>query len=864
MILGSKAKPAEKKSGHRVRIRHIFLFSAMILVLLAMISHSPQDWDALRGGINAPIMNWIGASGAYLSHILLMSCGIAGYILVILLLLRSFRLLLPDSGSNRNFISGVLLVTAGAMLLLALAPEAFANITQNLGLGRSAMPHKALSGGLIGQFFAAPPCPDDVPPIPAGWLRTLIGAVGTMVIGWIMVTAGGVILYISDWHNLIRLRLLSPGAAAAGEASRSLLKKLADRQAAKAAVRELENGRSYAVDEEDEECDDVEEPSGDIREAGEEEVPPVKSRSRLKDLLNSGMEFGEDELPLARNRSNPSISRIAAGMEAEECENLPEEKFSAAAAVAAKTPAVLETPEVSKKVVQNGEKIRGEHGDFILPLVSMLAQGKNVIGESTEAIELAKSKIQQTLEDFSIAGRVTGQVSGPRVTRYEITLDPGINVKKVEQIQDNIRMALAATSIRVLAPIPGRPVVGIEVSNSNPEAVFMRSVMESDEWKYSKAEIPIALGKNVSGKPVILDLAKAPHMLVAGATGTGKSVCSNSLIISLLFRFRPDELRLIMVDPKIVEFDAYKKLPHLLTPIINDSAKVPIALRWAANEMDRRYHILASAKVKKLSEFNNRPRSGEPEYDENGNLIPDKMPLLVIILDELADLMMTEAKKDVETNITRIAQKGRAAGIHIIVATQRPSTNIITGVIKANLPTRLCFQVRSLVDSRVVLDTPGAEKLLGMGDMLVMTSSSMEIERVQGAWVKDDDIQNVVKFVSDQAPQKFNDTVLADTEDNDEEIDEDLARIDPEDRADIAPLVQKHLRPGDDDIMRRALEVVILDRKASTSYLQRRLKIGYNRAAELVDQMEERGIVGPPSGSGNKRDILIFDGFDIG
>ena len=389
--------------------------------------------------------------------------------------------------------------------------------------------------------------------------------------------------------------------------------------------------------------------------------------------------------------------------------------------------------------------------------------------------------------------------------------------------------------------------------------------MESDEWKNGKAEIPLALGKNVSGKPVILDLAKAPHMLVAGATGTGKSVCSNSLIMSMLFRFRPDELRLIMVDPKIVEFDAYKKLPHLLTPIINDSSKVPIALRWAANEMDRRYHVLAQVGVKKLSEFNNRPLSAEPEFDKDGHPIPDKMPLLVIILDELADLMMTEAKKDVETNITRIAQKGRAAGIHIIVATQRPSTNIITGVIKANLPTRLCFQVRSLVDSRVVLDTPGAEKLLGMGDMLVMTSSSMEIERVQGAWVKDDDIKKVVQFISEQAPQRFNDNVLTEPDDGaDEEIDEDYEAIDNDDRADIAPIIKKYMQPDDDDTFRRALEVVILDRKASTSYLQRRLKIGYNRAAEIVDQMEERGIVGPPSGSGNKRDILVFDGFDKG
>ena len=865
LILDDKNKKTEKNSGHRVKVRHIFLCSAMILALLALISHSPQDWNALQGGINSPTMNWIGALGAYFSYITLMACGIAGYVLVIALLLRSFRLLLPNAGSFRNFISGTLLLLAGTMLLLALSPEPFAQITQNLGLGRSGVPHKALSGGLIGQFFAAPPCPDDVPPLPGGCLRTLIGAIGTMVIGWIMVTAGGVILYISDWHDLIRRKILSPGAAAAGEASRSLLQRIAERQAEKAAMREMLAAGEEA--EEDEEYGEDEENADD--EVEEEEVipekKPAKPKSRLSQLLDSGVEFGENELPL--NSKNHSALTVAAMRNDDEEEIEATEtttKFSAASAVAAKTPAIMETPEVSKKVVQDGEKLRGTQGDFVLPLVSMLAQGKNVIGESSDAIELAKSKIQQTLEDFSIAGRVTGQVSGPRVTRYEITLDPGINVKKVEQIQDNIRMALSATSIRVLAPIPGRPVVGIEVSNSNPEAVFMRSVMESDEWKHTKAEIPIALGKNVSGKPVILDLAKAPHMLVAGATGTGKSVCSNSLIISLLFRFRPDELRLIMVDPKIVEFDAYKKLPHLLTPIINDSAKVPIALRWAANEMDRRYHILASAGVKKLSEFNNRPKTDEPQYDADGNLIPDKMPLLVIILDELADLMMTEAKKDVETNITRIAQKGRAAGIHIIVATQRPSTNIITGVIKANLPTRLCFQVRSLVDSRVVLDTPGAEKLLGMGDMLVMTSSSMEIERVQGAWVKDEDIKNVVKFVSDQAPQKFNDTVLADTEDNDEEIDEDLEKIDPEDRADIAPVVQKYMRPGDDDIMRRALEVVVLDRKASTSYLQRRLKIGYNRAAELIDQMEERGIVGPPSGSGNKRDILIFDGLDIG
>ena len=838
MILNNEKKSNDTTPEFRIKKRHIIFAVTMLLALLAMISYSPQDWNTLKGGVNGVLHNWIGNLGAIFSHILLISCGIAGYILLLLFILRSLRLFLPNAGKTRTFFSGTLLILGGSMLLLALTPEPFITITHNLGLGHHGEPANALSGGLIGQFFAAPPAP---PEISAGWLRSLIGMIGTMVIGWIMVTIGGVILYVSDWHELVRRFVFAaPENIVPAKPRRSL--------------------RS-AITEPDESIGDDDETGND-----EKELPldPPLPKSRLSALLRRRENEPEEE------KSNDDTQDVEIFNTAPAAE--PDKEVAPVntgfsiknIAVAEKSaPAIIETPEVSQKVVRQGIEGHSAHGEFTLPHVAMLAQGKNVIGENADAIELAKSKIQQTLEDFAIAGRVTGQVSGPRVTRYEITLDPGINVKKVEQIQDNIRMALAATSIRVLAPIPGRSVVGIEVSNSHPEAVHMRSVMESDEWRNTKAEIPIALGKNVSGKPVILDLAKAPHMLVAGATGTGKSVCSNSLIVSLLFRFKPDELRLIMVDPKIVEFDAYKTLPHLLTPIINDSSKVPIALRWAANEMDRRYHVLAKVGVKKLSEFNSRPRSAEPEFDHDGNPIPEKMPLLVIILDELADLMMTEAKKDVETNITRIAQKGRAAGIHIIVATQRPSTNIITGVIKANLPTRLCFQVRSLIDSRVVLDTPGAEKLLGMGDMLVMTSSSMEIERVQGAFVKDDDIKKVVEFVSSQAPQRFNDTVLAESEDADAEIDEDMD-IDPEDCADIAPLVQKYMRPGDDDTMRRALEVVILDRKASTSYIQRRLKIGYNRAAELVDQLEERGIVGPPSGSGNKREILIFDGIDIG
>lgn len=843
MIKRSQEPDNSENFGAEFKLLPLVLFCIAFFCLLALLSYSPGDVDYIYGGSSVVPENWIGPAGAKFSWYMLLNFGLVSYLAVFVMLLRAVRLFFPEAGGSRKFLCGFLLLCFGLLLLLGLEPVVFTPVVSRLGLGREAVAELSLPAGVLGQVLAAPPLKGSVP----GILPAIIGTIGTLVAGWILTVAGITVLYIADWYKIIRMWLLREGETASGERLRR-----ADRR------RWISNddGDEYEEDDEEDIFDDDEEDEPESKSAAETVEKRVDAKpSRLRDLFRAA-----EEEPDEPSGAAPAASAGELFEQAVPETETPQKTAMTAAAAAPASAVPAELPDVSTKVVKQGERLRGEIGEFVLPPISMLAQGTNVVGENSDAIELASTKIQQTLDDFGIAGRVTGFVSGPRVTRYEITLDPGISVRKVEQIQDNIRMSLAATSIRVLAPIPGRSVVGIEVSNTRPEAVFMRSVMESEEWKQGKAEIPLALGKNVSGKPVILDLAKAPHMLVAGATGTGKSVCSNSLIMSMLFRFRPDELRLIMVDPKIVEFDAYKKLPHLLTPIINDSSKVPIALRWAANEMDRRYHVLARVGVKKLSEFNSRPIPAEPELDNDGHPIPAKMPLIVIILDELADLMMTEAKKDVETNITRIAQKGRAAGIHIIVATQRPSTNIITGVIKANLPTRLCFQVRSLIDSRVVLDTPGAEKLLGMGDMLVMTSSSMEIERVQGAWVKDDDIKKVVQFISDQAPQRFDDNVLVDdSAESDEEIDEEYESIDNDDRADIAPLIKKYMRPDDDDTFRRALEVVILDRKASTSYLQRRLKIGYNRAAEIVDLMEERGILGPPSGSGNKRDIMIFD-----
>ncbi|MDD5600036.1 MAG: FtsK/SpoIIIE domain-containing protein, partial [Victivallaceae bacterium] len=338
----------------------------------------------------------------------------------------------------------------------------------------------------------------------------------------------------------------------------------------------------------------------------------------------------------------------------------------------------------------------------------------------------------------------------------------------------------------------------------------------------------------------------------------------NAMIMSLLFKFSPDDLRLIMVDPKVVEMEIYSTLPHLITPVVNDPQKVPIALRWAVNEMEKRYRTLARAKVKNLAGFNSRPLSREPVFDEDGKPVPDKMPLLLVIIDELADIMMTDSKSEVETSIARIAQKGRAAGVHIVIATQRPSTNIITGVIKANLPTRIAFRVGSIVDSRVILDQKGAETLLGRGDMLFIPPGSAVLDRIQGAWVDDTDIAKIVDFVSGQAEQEFNNRIVSGEveEEAEENGEDDIPEASIDDVPDVAPIIKKYLLPGDDELLVKALEVVLLEQKASTSYLQRRLKIGYNRAAELIDILEERNIVGPPGPGGSKRDILVFDEID--
>ena len=483
-----------------------------------------------------------------------------------------------------------------------------------------------------------------------------------------------------------------------------------------------------------------------------------------------------------------------------------------------------------------------QNSDYQLPDAGMLTQDESPSEEDREEVLRNRDVLQQTLDSFDIPGEVIGQKIGPRVTRFEIALAPGVRVKKVKQIADNIAMNLCVSGVRVVPQIPERSVVGVEVDNSKQKAVFLRSIVESEAWRNSTAQLPIALGEDIAGTPVVIDLAKAPHILISGATGTGKSVCMNSLIAGLLLKFRPNELKFVLIDPKIIEFEPYGKLPHLFAPVINDTEKAAGALHWIVAEIERRYEVLALAHAKTIAEFNRR--------DDSCGETSAKMPYLVVVIDELADFMMSDVKRDIENFIARIAQRGRAAGVHIVIATTRPSPDIIPCIIKANFPTRFCFQVRSNADSRVVINTAGAEQLLGRGDMLLMSPSNEDIERVQGAYITDGDLLRLVESACCQATPEFSPELIKAMDEYFPEEGKPLPR-----KADFLVVASRFIREEDDDDVRQAVALIILERKATVSYLQRRLKIGYNRAVEILEDLEKRKLVSPLR-DGGKREIL--------
>ena len=536
---------------------------------------------------------------------------------------------------------------------------------------------------------------------------------------------------------------------------------------------------------------------------------------------SSKMQATKEELKQLRKEDNIDNSKTKKEEQIKSHEQIDENLFK-------ETEEIKE--EKTKQILQlaHTQVVQDENYEF--PPITLLELGENGHPKlEKKTISDNALKLQKTLYSFGVSAKVENVSVGPAITRYELKPAEGVRVSKIANLADDIALNLAAESIRIEAPIPGKQAVGIEIPNKENQIVHLRDVIDSEEFVTSKSKLAIGLGKDVSGTRMIADIAKMPHLLVAGSTGSGKSVCINTIITSIIYKSKPSEVKLVMVDPKIVELSVYNGIPHLLIPVVTDPRKAAGALAWAVQEMENRYNLFASKGVRDIKGYNKA-------LDEENM----KLPQIVIIIDELADLMMVAAK-DVEEAICRLAQKARAAGMHLVIATQRPSVDVITGLIKANIPSRIAFAVSSQVDSRTILDMAGAEKLLGKGDMLFYPAGTAKPVRVQGAFVSDKEVEDIVSFLKKDGEATYNTDIIesiekANSTDKEKEVMEDEDDTDP--------------------FLEDAIETVIESQTASTSYIQRRFKVGYARAGRIIDQMEQRGIISGYQGS-KPREVLM-------
>lgn len=570
--------------------------------------------------------------------------------------------------------------------------------------------------------------------------------------------------------------------------------------------------------------------------------------AKLRELTAPMPEKTEESLPSPFE--NFEINRMESSVEAEETisEHEPELDIRMEQKTRRKTKAEAAAVEAETAVVQQHIQTQEEAPKQVyrIPPMNLLTKGKRGGGDSDAQLRSTAQKLEQTLQNFGVRVHVTNASCGPAVTRYELQPEQGVKVSKIVGLADDIKLNLAAADIRIEAPIPGKAAVGIEVPNQENTAVMLRDLLESTEFKSTKADIPFAVGKDIAGKTVIADIAKMPHLLVAGATGSGKSVCINTLIMSILYHADPQEVKLIMVDPKVVELSVYNGIPHLLIPVVTDPKKAAGALNWAVAEMMKRYQLFAEFNVRDLKGYNDKiMQMGEAEG------MPKKLPKIVIIVDELADLMMV-APGEVESAICRLAQLARAAGLHLIIATQRPSVNVITGLIKANMPSRIAFSVSSGVDSRTIIDMNGAEKLLGKGDMLFYPTGYPKPVRVQGSFVSDKEVQKVVDYLIEHNGN------AAYSEEVEEHVNAELPTSIPG-----MPGMQAAENGGEKDAYFVDAGRLIIDKeKASIGMLQRMFKIGFNRAARIMDQLAEAGVVGEEEGTKPRKVLMTKEEFE--
>ena len=863
---------------------------AAAALTLALFSYDRADLAANASPPNHPIHNLLGRLGASLADVLLFGLGASAYLLPVLLLGFGLASFVPALAYlRRSWKSPVaalgLLISAMGML------DLFSTDLPSLGTRGNSIS----AGGLLG---------DQLNSALVVYFLNRTGA--ALVYGALYL---GSLVLLTDFllWNLVKKaftheprneeeRLAATQAQMEKEAKRLArqTRKLEEQAAAEAAGRPV--SKSNPAEPEDEE-DEEPTPSGlgaDLKPVPEPRfqdnsvsklgAEPAGEGTRISaEEIARSNPFSASEAVLGRKsagKSEPPSNPPTAGSDSEAepgADGSPPEEDAEPTAIPVLPPrGKLQTRRAKPITVASTPII----GNYQLPPMDLLHLPDLTVRPTETKEELmANSRLMvQTLAQFGIEVAAGDITRGPTITRYELHPAPGVKLEKINALTNNIAAALKAERIHVLAPIPGKSSVGVEVPNTVKTKVIMRDLLESEEWKNTKARIPLALGKDVYGQPVIADLADMPHILIAGSTGSGKSVCINTIVASLLYRFSPDQLRFVMIDPKVVELQQYNALPHLVVPVVTDPKKVILALRWVVNEMEKRYQIFAKVGVRNVKAFNERPKEKPPvekqaelpllqkkekveagaegfavEVDEEivvprdeDIIIPEKLSYIVVIIDELADLMLV-APADVEMAIARITQMARAAGIHCIVATQRPSVDVITGVIKANIPARIAFQVASKVDSRTILDQMGADKLLGKGDMLYLPPGSAKLNRAQGALITDQEIEQVVEFIARQGKPSY-----------DVEIHSALQKV-PSSAGSMTfdpDAEEDGLSDEDEALIDKAMDIIRSEKKASTSLLQRRLKIGYGRAARLLDTLEDRGVVGPSKGA-EPRDILI-------